>query len=435
MRPRRLGREVQIAALFAILALLGAIALSGCKPSSEGPTSPISGRGAGGTQVAQGGGAGDAGAPGGPGMAGGGGGGMRGGGGGGMGGGGMGGGMRGGGGGGMRGGGMGGGGMRGGGGGGGGMRGGGMGGGGMGGAGMGGAGDESAGAEVVAPPPPVISEQEVRAFVNEATVQANVKVSGKVRNELEASLASPPTSDLLAAALKVKDARPELVGVLAKAMKDQGSKLQTEDEEKSVALAIWLEDALTGRLVEITSAGAPGLAAISDIEKLKLIQQFAALYGPVVWVKETNWDGRVIDWVTFTHKSQSVKLPVSMIVDASTIPKKPWLRLLEGYFGIYSTGLGFDKVASKQTVTASPELKAKVVAEQDKLAEEMNKPVVAAAAAEGEEGAGGMGGMGGGMGGGMRGGGMRGGGGGGMRGGGGGGGMRGGGGGGMRGGG
>jgi hypothetical protein len=414
-----------MAALFAILALLGAIALSGCKPSGQGPSSPLAGRGGAGQagQAGQGAGAGGAG------------GGMRGGGGGG----------------GMRGGGMGGGGrgMRGGGGGGGGgmrgagMRGGGMGGGGMqGGGAMGGDTGEAAPAEVVAPVVPAISEQEVRVFVNDAAVQANVKLSGKVRNELEASLASPPTSDQLAAALKKeKEARPELVGILAKAMKDQGTKLQTEEQEKAVALAIWLTDALTGRLIELTSAGEEGLAAVPDIEKLKLIQQFAALYGPVVWVKEKNWDGRIIDWVTFTHKSQGVKLPVSMIYDASTIQKKPWLQLLEGYFGIYSTGLGFGEVASKQGVTASAELKAKVIAEQKKLAEEMNKPVVVVAAAEGEEAAGGAGGgagMGGGGGRGMRGGGggggMRGGGGGGMRGGGGGG-MRGGGGGGMRGGG
>jgi hypothetical protein len=411
-------------ALFAILALLGAIALSGCKPSGQGPSSPLAGRGGAGQagQAGQGAGAGGAG------------GGMRGGGGGG----------------GMRGGGMGGGGrgMRGGGGGGGGgmrgagMRGGGMGGGGMqGGGAMGGDTGEAAPAEVVAPVVPAISEQEVRVFVNDAAVQANVKLSGKVRNELEASLASPPTSDQLAALKKEKEARPELVGILAKAMKDQGTKLQTEEQEKAVALAIWLTDALTGRLIELTSAGEEGLAAVPDIEKLKLIQQFAALYGPVVWVKEKNWDGRIIDWVTFTHKSQGVKLPVSMIYDASTIQKKPWLQLLEGYFGIYSTGLGFGEVASKQGVTASAELKAKVIAEQKKLAEEMNKPVVVVAAAEGEEAAGGAGGgpgMGGGGGRGMRGGGggggMRGGGGGGMRGGGGGG-MRGGGGGGMRGGG
>lgn len=111
----------------------------------------------------------------------------------------------------------------------------------------------------------------------------------------------------------------------------------------------------------------------TEVQKAAKIQKFAALYGPVVWVKEANWDGRLIEWVTFKYDRMNVKLPVSLIMDA------PRLSVLKGYFWIYNN-TGFRKVASKQTITAPAGLKEKVLAEEKVAAQAAAEAAKAAAA-------------------------------------------------------
>jgi len=119
-----------------------------------------------------------------------------------------------------------------------------------------------------------------------------------------------------------------------------------------------LEQAKAGRLPEsgvVLSINT--LPGVTEVQKAAKIQRFAALYGPVAWTKERNWDGRLIEWVTLKHQGRSVKLPVSLIMDARK------LSILDGYFWIYND-TGVRKVASKQTITAPAGMKEKVLAEE-----------------------------------------------------------------------
>jgi len=98
----------------------------------------------------------------------------------------------------------------------------------------------------------------------------------------------------------------------------------------------------------------PGPPPISETEAAAKVHDFAALYGPVTRVEEKNWDGRLLQWVSFTYdgenlklKGRRFKLPLSMVVDA------PYPEVLEGYFPIYSAaGRLSGKTVSTQTITA-----------------------------------------------------------------------------------
>ena len=118
-----------------------------------------------------------------------------------------------------------------------------------------------------------------------------------------------------------------------------------------------LERAKAGQLPESGVVLNVNTVAGTEVQKAAKIQRFAALYGPVVWTKERNWDGRLIEWATLKHQGRSVKLPVSLIMDAQR------LSILDGYFWIYND-TGVRKVASKQTITAPAGMKEKVLAEE-----------------------------------------------------------------------
>ena len=202
---------------------------------------------------------------------------------------------------------------------------------------------------------------------------------------------------------------------------------KAKEEQFIQGMAIGLK-ANKDLLARAASGGLSGSGLVLDVntvagteaEKAVKIQKFAAFYGPMVWVKEKNWDGRLIEWVTFKHDGMNVKFPVSLIMDA------PKLSGLEQYFFVYNNN-GLQKKAAKQTITASPEMKAKVLAEEKAVATAAAAAAAAAAKAAATApadttattggGGGGMGGRGGGRGGGGRGGGGRGGRGGGMMGG------------------
>ena len=74
-------------------------------------------------------------------------------------------------------------------------------------------------------------------------------------------------------------------------------------------------------------------------------RKFAAIYGPVTWVKESDWSNTIVEWVTFrSSRFGNVKLPVVLLLDASRI------RWLEPYFRLYPN-TGFGKVVSKTKIT------------------------------------------------------------------------------------
>ncbi len=152
----------------------------------------------------------------------------------------------------------------------------------------------------------------------------------------------------------------------------------------------------------VLPAGAPGkpgagnkpvlsLPGRTEVEKAAAIQEFAALYGTSTWVKEKNWDGMIVEWVTLTYDRQNLKLPLSLVLDARQVGRLP---LLKGYFVLFNN-TGFGKVLSKQVIKSRPELKDAVLKMQKGLYAAATK-AAAPAPAEGAEqaGAGGAGGRG-----------------------------------------
>jgi len=94
---------------------------------------------------------------------------------------------------------------------------------------------------------------------------------------------------------------------------------------------------------------APPPAKMSDEERAKRIREFAKDYGPLTLAYEKNWDGRILEWVMFSHKGQNIKMPLSMVLDAAKT------KNLEGYFVIYpaSGSPGKGTVTYKITATSA----------------------------------------------------------------------------------
>ncbi len=69
----------------------------------------------------------------------------------------------------------------------------------------------------------------------------------------------------------------------------------------------------------------------TELEKRTKLQQFADVYGvPVTWVKEKDWNGKIIEWAVFhDDKWGNVKIPVALVMDG------PYLTLLKPYFRFY----------------------------------------------------------------------------------------------------
>jgi hypothetical protein len=172
--------------------------------------------------------------------------------------------------------------------------------------------------------------------------------------------------------------------------------------------------------VPVSTKGAT--TGIAEVDKMKKIRDFAAVFGPTTLIKAQDRNGTELEWVAVTpdsgkEKGRQVVMPLSMLMQ----PEYP--EVLEGYFPIYVRGgrpLG--NIVSKATVTEKrrPKKDLRAIREEEAQKKRAAQPTQEAAAAEAGPAAGGPGGRGmGGMRGGMRGGGMRGGGmrGGGMRGG------------------
>jgi hypothetical protein len=251
----------------------------------------------------------------------------------------------------------------------------------------------------------------------QAAVAAGVPSEGK-------ESAEAATARLLAEAVKESGVKAESTQVAeaATGLAPRVEQLQvigdkTEEAQFVKGLAILLkehkdllEQAKAGKLPESGVVLTVRTVAGTEVQKAAKIQRFAALYGPVAWTKERNWDGRLIEWVMLKHQGRSVKLPASLIMDARR------LSILDGYFWIYND-TGVRRVASKQTITAPAGMKEKVLAEE-KLAETAAATAAAKASEASAAGAGAGGGAdtggggrrrGGGRGGGRRGGGMMGG--------------------------
>jgi len=105
-----------------------------------------------------------------------------------------------------------------------------------------------------------------------------------------------------------------------------------------------------GAAVEAPPAPAPvpaGPVVIPEAERVKKIRAFIAIYGPITIAHEKNWNGYMLEWAVFSHKGQSVKMPLSMIIDA------PEPKELEGYFRIYPNVGGFNKGTRQWKITAT----------------------------------------------------------------------------------
>lgn len=86
---------------------------------------------------------------------------------------------------------------------------------------------------------------------------------------------------------------------------------------------------------------------ISEDERAKKIRAFVEVYGPVTLAYEKDWDGRVVEWLLFTHQGRKVKMPLSMALDVSD-PKD-----LEGYFVIYQSSGNLRKGSLTYEITAA----------------------------------------------------------------------------------
>jgi hypothetical protein len=148
---------------------------------------------------------------------------------------------------------------------------------------------------------------------------------------------------------------------------------------------------------------------MSDEERAKKVREFAKNYGPLTLAYEKNWDGRVLEWVMFSHKGQSIKMPLSMVLDA------PKTKELEGYFVIYPASGSPGKGTVTYKITATSAVPPPPKQPETKAPPPPSEAAAAAAAAAAEAPAtagaqaGGQAGRGGRRGGGMMGGGRRGG--------------------------
>jgi hypothetical protein len=103
-----------------------------------------------------------------------------------------------------------------------------------------------------------------------------------------------------------------------------------------------------GRQAAPVAAALPvGPVVIPEAERVKKIRDFIALYGPITIAHEKDRDGRILEWAVFSYKSQSFKMPLSMILDA------PKPQQLERYFRIYPNIGGFNKGTAQWKITAT----------------------------------------------------------------------------------
>jgi hypothetical protein len=90
---------------------------------------------------------------------------------------------------------------------------------------------------------------------------------------------------------------------------------------------------------------------IPEVDKMALLREFAALYGPTTLIKSKDWDGTEFEWVSVTSdegkvKGRQVVMPVNMVMNAK------YLEWLEGYFPIYvRAARPLGEIVSRETIT------------------------------------------------------------------------------------
>ncbi len=120
----------------------------------------------------------------------------------------------------------------------------------------------------------------------------------------------------------------------------------------------------------------------TEVEKRDKLQKFADVYGTINWVKEKDWNGKIIERATFRDdKWGNVKVPVALVMDG------PYLTMLKPYFRFYPN-TGFRKGARKVKVAGSAARGKQIRAQEDKVLKEKEKAAPAAGPAAGPAGGG-----------------------------------------------
>jgi hypothetical protein len=159
--------------------------------------------------------------------------------------------------------------------------------------------------------------------------------------------------------------------------------------------------------VPVSTKGAT--TGILEVDKMKKIRDFAAVFGPTTLIKAQDQNGTELEWIAVTpdsgkEKGHQVVMPLSMLMVAD------YSEALEGYFPIYTRDVRpLGKIVSKATVTELrrpkkdlKKIRDEELAKKSKAAAAEEAAAAAAAEAGGYPSAapqGGRGGMGGGRGG------------------------------------
>jgi len=222
------------------------------------------------------------------------------------------------------------------------------------------------------------AEREVASALAEAAKKAGAKADNAVLVTLKTSVAKMMAVQEASAFRASAQNRAKFVEVAARAMK--AGALSDADKATIKAMAAAAPPPAAKTPAQGTATRVRYGLPQTEAEKATRIQKFASFYGPVTWVREKDWNGTIIEWVTLTFNHQRLKVPLALIMDA------PRLKMLEPYFRMYPD-TGFSKVISKQQMTGSASLKALVLQEEataEKAAQQQaqEQAKVAAAAQE-----------------------------------------------------
>ena len=157
---------------------------------------------------------------------------------------------------------------------------------------------------------------------------------------------------------------------------------------------------MTAAQVPVSTKGAT--TGILEVDKMKKIRDFAAVFGPTTLIKAQDQNGTELEWIAVTpdsgkEKGHQVVMPLSMLMAAD------YSEALEGYFPIYTRDARpLGKIVSKATVTELRRPKKDLKKIRDEELAKKSKAAVAEQAAAAEAGGypsagaqGGRGGMGG----------------------------------------